>query len=132
MDARTLMNRQAHLQAQANAPLRSAIVTAHRIAEHSAMAGMMLGRFDPKRTSIVCTTDNMRGKVPAAHLRVPSTDLSKSVGAAGAQLVAWIARDRVAGVVWMKSPDKVRYTEGRPEDLLPEDVRRVMRAEGWD
>ena len=87
------------------------LLTAHRIAEHAAMAGMMLGRFDPKRTSIVCTTDNMRGKVRAAHLRVPSTELSKSVGAAGAQLVAWVVRGRVAGVVWMKSPDKVWLPE---------------------
>ena len=96
------------------------------------MAGMMLGRLDPKRTSIVCTVDNMRGKVAPKELRVPASELSRSVGAAGAQLVAWIVRDRVAGVVWFKAPDHVRYTEGKPAELLSQDVRRVMRAEGWD
>ena len=111
--------------------------TVHDIAEQAAMAGMMLGRFDPKRSSIVCTTDNMRGKVRAAVLRVASSKLSMSVGAAGAQLVAWIIQGRVAGVVWAKAPSRghghvVRYTEGRPEDLLPQDVLRVMHSEGWD
>lgn len=96
------------------------------------MAGMMLARFDPKRNAIVCTRDNMRGKVHDRDLRVPRSELSTSVGAAGAELVAWIIRGRVAGVVWAKAPDRVRYTEGRPVDLLPEDVRRVMHAEGWD
>ncbi len=62
---------------------------------------------------------------------MPRSELSKSVGGVGARLIAWLVRGRVAGVVWAEA-DRVRYTEGRPADLLPESVRRVMHAEGWD
>ena len=72
-------------------------LTAHRIAEHAAMAGMMLGRLDPKRTSIVCTTDNMRGKVrPQPTCACRRTELSKSVGAAG-RAAGGVDRSRARG-----------------------------------
>jgi len=103
-----------------------------RLAEHAVAAGMMLGRLDRGRDAIVCTPGNMRGKVRPDELRVPASDLARSVGAAGAQLVAWLIRGRTAGVAWYKAPDQVRYLEGRPDDVLPESVRRVMHAEGWE
>jgi hypothetical protein len=103
-----------------------------RIAEHATMAGMLLGRLDPKRRAIICTPDNLRGKVQPRDLLVATSELSASAGAAGEPLVAWIVRGRVAGVVWFKGPDQVRYLEGRPADVLAEAVRRVMHAERWD
>jgi hypothetical protein len=103
----------------------------HRIAEQAALAGMMLGRLDGRRNAIVLTRDNMRGKVRPEDLHVPRSELAVSLGAAGADLVVWLVRHGVAGVVWAKG-GKVRYNEGRPGDLLPEVVRRVMRAEEWD
>jgi hypothetical protein len=99
--------------------------------EQATMAGMMLGRLDSRRSAIICTPDTMRGKVRLEDLRVPRSELSRSVGGEGARLVAWFIRGRVAGVVWADA-GRVRYTEGRPQDLLPADVRSVMHAEGWD
>lgn len=98
--------------------------------EAAVMAGMSLGKFDGRRTAVILTPQNLRDKVSASDLRVPSTSIARTVGAAGAELVAWAQRGNVVGVVWRKG-DKVRYTEGAARELLSAPVIAVMRAEKW-
>jgi len=98
--------------------------------EAAVWAGMSLAKFDSRRSAVVLTPHNMRGHVKASALRVPETGFAKTVGAAGADLVAWAQRGKVVGVVWRKG-EKVRYNEGAPSELLPASVIAVMRSEGW-
>jgi|GEM_PF-5465183 len=101
-----------------------------RVAEAAARAGMLLARLDPKRNDILMTRDDMRGKVKASELRVPSSDLAKRMGAAGADLVIWLVRGAHAGVVWAKG-ERVRYLEGLKQQVLPESVLRAIDRTGW-
>lgn len=98
--------------------------------EAAVMAGMSLQKFDSRRTAVILTPHAMRGKVNASDLRVPSTAMARTLGAAGADLVAWAQRGNVVGVVWKKG-DKVRYTEGAPSELLSAAVIARMRTEKW-
>jgi len=93
-------------------------------------AGMLLGRLDPQRNAILLTPDNMRGRVRPSDLLVPKSELAVRMGAAGAELVAWLERGRAVGVVWTRG-GKVRYLEGRPSEVLSPEVIRVMKKEGW-
>jgi hypothetical protein len=100
------------------------------VIEAAVWAGMSLAKFDSRRSAVVLTPDNLRGHVKRSDLRVPENHLSKSVGADGAELVAWAQRGKVVGVVWRKG-EKVRYNEGAPKELLPAAVIAVMTREGW-
>jgi hypothetical protein len=72
-------------------------------------------------------------------LKVPHSELAMQVQAAGKKLVAWACRERECGVVFAEARNKAGFikasagcgfTFGIPIEVLPHDVRQVMKAKG--